>query len=293
MPHWWLTGEASLEELLSDEIMGPVAASAGLSREQLRSSLAEVARRIGGGREGRGAGRSRVRSRSASRATPPAASGNSITTLRPGCSAPGTPSSSQHRAAMQPGHGAHQAEAQPVAGRAAAAFEPDEAVEHGARAGRAACRARYRRPRSRAVSPRAATLSATSPSGVYFSALSSRLAIACDSRWRSPRTGMPVGDLERRSRGRSRRRPARRARRRRARSRRDRRSPQAVAARAGFGLGDAEQRVEGAEQPVGLGDGVAQRLGIARLRRASRAASLRAARAAATAACADRARYCR
>jgi len=30
MQRWWLTGEASLEELLSDEIMGPVAASAGL-----------------------------------------------------------------------------------------------------------------------------------------------------------------------------------------------------------------------------------------------------------------------
>jgi hypothetical protein len=53
MPHWWLTGEASLEELLSDEIMGPVAASAGLSREQLRSSLADVARRIDGGHESR------------------------------------------------------------------------------------------------------------------------------------------------------------------------------------------------------------------------------------------------
>ena len=53
MQHWWLTGEASLEELLSDEIMGPVAASAGLSREQLRSNLAEVARRIGGPRESR------------------------------------------------------------------------------------------------------------------------------------------------------------------------------------------------------------------------------------------------
>ena len=33
MQHWWLTGEATLEELLSDDIMGPVAASAGLSRE--------------------------------------------------------------------------------------------------------------------------------------------------------------------------------------------------------------------------------------------------------------------
>ena len=53
MQHWWLTGEASLEELLSDEIMGPVAASAGLSREQLRSNLAEVARRIGDDRQGR------------------------------------------------------------------------------------------------------------------------------------------------------------------------------------------------------------------------------------------------
>jgi hypothetical protein len=47
MQRWWLTGEATLEELLSDEIMGPVAASAGMSREQLRLSLAEVARRIG------------------------------------------------------------------------------------------------------------------------------------------------------------------------------------------------------------------------------------------------------
>jgi len=48
MHRWWLTGEATLEELLSDEIMGPVAASAGMSREQLRLNLAEVARRLGG-----------------------------------------------------------------------------------------------------------------------------------------------------------------------------------------------------------------------------------------------------
>jgi hypothetical protein len=53
MPQWWLTGEATLEELLSDEIMGPVAASAGLSREQLRLKLAEIARRIGNDRHGR------------------------------------------------------------------------------------------------------------------------------------------------------------------------------------------------------------------------------------------------
>lgn len=47
MQRWWLTGEATLEELLSDEIMGPVVASAGLSREQLRLHLADVARRLG------------------------------------------------------------------------------------------------------------------------------------------------------------------------------------------------------------------------------------------------------
>jgi hypothetical protein len=47
MQRWWLTGEATLEELLSDEIMGPVVASAGISREQLRLNLADVARRIG------------------------------------------------------------------------------------------------------------------------------------------------------------------------------------------------------------------------------------------------------
>ena len=47
MQRWWLTGEATLEELLSDDIMGPVVASAGLSREQLRLNLADIARRIG------------------------------------------------------------------------------------------------------------------------------------------------------------------------------------------------------------------------------------------------------
>ncbi len=44
----WLTQEVSLEELLGDEIMGPVVASAGMSREEFRLSLAEIARRVGG-----------------------------------------------------------------------------------------------------------------------------------------------------------------------------------------------------------------------------------------------------
>ncbi len=43
----WLAGEPSLDELLSDDIMGPVVASAGMSREQFRLRLAEVASRLG------------------------------------------------------------------------------------------------------------------------------------------------------------------------------------------------------------------------------------------------------
>lgn len=52
----WLAGEPSLDELLADEIMGPVVASAGMSREQLRLHLTEVARRLGANqsRSGRG-----------------------------------------------------------------------------------------------------------------------------------------------------------------------------------------------------------------------------------------------
>jgi hypothetical protein len=53
MEWWWVTGEATLEELLSDDIMGPVVASAGMSREQLRSNLAEIARRVGDARQHR------------------------------------------------------------------------------------------------------------------------------------------------------------------------------------------------------------------------------------------------
>lgn len=50
----WLAGEPTLDELLGDEIMGPIVASAGISREQLRSILAEIASRLrGNGRQDR------------------------------------------------------------------------------------------------------------------------------------------------------------------------------------------------------------------------------------------------
>ncbi len=52
----WLAGEPSLDELLGDDIMVPVVASAGISREQLRSSLTEIARRLGDQGRGRQSG---------------------------------------------------------------------------------------------------------------------------------------------------------------------------------------------------------------------------------------------
>ncbi len=42
----WLVGEASLEELIGDDMMGPVVASAGMNREEFRLSFAETARRL-------------------------------------------------------------------------------------------------------------------------------------------------------------------------------------------------------------------------------------------------------
>lgn len=43
----WMTGEPSLKELLSDEIMDPVMRSAGVDGEELRRTLADLARRLG------------------------------------------------------------------------------------------------------------------------------------------------------------------------------------------------------------------------------------------------------
>ena len=51
----WLVGEPSLDDLLNDDMMVRVVASAGISREQLRLRLTEIARRLdAGSREGRG-----------------------------------------------------------------------------------------------------------------------------------------------------------------------------------------------------------------------------------------------
>ena len=67
----------------------------------------------------------------------------------------------------------------------------------------------------------------------------------------------------------------------------------APAAGAGFRLGDAEQRVEGREQPVGLVDRGPDRLALGGAVAAARAAPVPAAPAAARAASSDRARHCR
>ena len=56
----WLVGEPKLDDLMNDDVMARVAKSAGMSREELRSRLTEIARRLdsstrqgGGGQSGR------------------------------------------------------------------------------------------------------------------------------------------------------------------------------------------------------------------------------------------------
>ena len=59
MERWHMTGEPSLDELLDDDIMGPVKRSAGTTPEELRRTLTELARRLGARHchgSGRGAG---------------------------------------------------------------------------------------------------------------------------------------------------------------------------------------------------------------------------------------------
>ena len=54
----WLGGEPTLDELLGDDMMSRVVASAGMSPEEFRSRLAEVANRIGISARQSGAGES-------------------------------------------------------------------------------------------------------------------------------------------------------------------------------------------------------------------------------------------
>ncbi len=50
MSRWRLAGEPDLEELLSDELMGPVVRSAGVSHEELRRLLSDISRRLARGK---------------------------------------------------------------------------------------------------------------------------------------------------------------------------------------------------------------------------------------------------
>lgn len=65
MRGWNVTMEPTLEDLLDDEIMEPVARSAGLSTTELRRQLMEIARRLaptagGGGGIARGCSSNRA-----------------------------------------------------------------------------------------------------------------------------------------------------------------------------------------------------------------------------------------
>ncbi|HEV2161006.1 MAG TPA: hypothetical protein VGR52_02045 [Stellaceae bacterium] len=44
---WRMTGEVELDELLGDTLMEPVTRSAGVSTDDIRHQLADVARRLG------------------------------------------------------------------------------------------------------------------------------------------------------------------------------------------------------------------------------------------------------
>lgn len=44
---WRMTGEVELDELLGDTLMEPVTRSAGVSTDDIRRQLAELARRLG------------------------------------------------------------------------------------------------------------------------------------------------------------------------------------------------------------------------------------------------------
>ncbi|HYL32755.1 MAG TPA: hypothetical protein VEU53_06370 [Stellaceae bacterium] len=44
---WWMTGEVELDELLDDNVMEPVTRSAGVSTDDIRRQLIELARRLG------------------------------------------------------------------------------------------------------------------------------------------------------------------------------------------------------------------------------------------------------
>lgn len=47
MGTWRMTGEASLKDLLGDDIMDPVMRSAGIDGDDLRRTLEELAHRLG------------------------------------------------------------------------------------------------------------------------------------------------------------------------------------------------------------------------------------------------------
>jgi hypothetical protein len=46
MSRWRLAGEPDLEELLGDDVMGPVVRSAGVSYEEFRRQLSDISRRL-------------------------------------------------------------------------------------------------------------------------------------------------------------------------------------------------------------------------------------------------------
>ena len=252
--------EPSLEDLLDDEMMEPVLRSAGLDTQGFRDMIAETARRLD--RRARGA-----RLPLARQCRKFKTYGQSRRVI-----------AEADRAIVQPRGGAHEAEPEAVAGRAAARFETHETVEDDiAVLGRDA-RPAIRRLRARRAAidlgDRQADLSAAAVFQRVVEeigdGLRQEMAVAADHHpgravemqdkalflgHRLVKLGGGAGELAEVERF------------------------GAGAPGARLRLGDAEQRVEGREQPVGLVDRGADRLALRGVAsRSSRASSNRARR---------------
>ena len=171
---------------------------------------------------------------------------------------PGAIVGERHGAVVAVRDGAHQAEPEAVARACCGSVRDGRSGRTPSRGRLRGCRDRDRPPRSPPVR-RWQHPDSNSPPSAYLSALSRRLASACDNRWRSPRI-MTLG-LDRQSQ----RKPFLLGHRlvefdRRARHLAEIERLGAIATGARLGLGDPQQRVEGREQAVGLVDRGADRL---------------------------------
>ena len=248
----------SLDDLLADAVMEPVLRSAGLDPHELREMMAQTARRIEDrdrhNEDGSDSGRGIANRRRNHAEGGAAKAGNSSRTFKPGWLSASATVPWWRRATART-----RLRPSPLPGVLRLPSRRTKRSNTASRRSARECRARYRRLRAGApVRPGTRRTERSPAAGVFERVveqigdrLRQQMAVAAH---RTLGLGLErqgeavflghrlvelgdgardLGEIER---------------------------PGLVAARAGLGLGDAEQRVEGAEQPVGLVDRVAQRL---------------------------------